>query len=91
MSVLEKMFNGEIFPPESYNPNENPEYQEMCKEINDYMEQFKRKLSAADYELLDDLIGVVSASSFFGEKYFFSYGFKLATAIWNETILFNRL
>lgn len=84
-SLLQQLYDGEIYPAENINPK-GLEYREVRRRISDEKEHFKKALSLDEgkrFQRLDELYDRASALYSFEH---FAYGFKLGIALMAETL-----
>jgi hypothetical protein len=84
-NILEKLYDGHIFPDELIVP-EDPEYHSLNKKIAAVMETWHEKLSETDYQLLELLLQLHCESNAMEASASFVYGFKLGAAIMLEVL-----
>lgn len=76
-SILEKFFEGGIYPSEIIIPR-NPEYRPLNKKISGKLDMWRNKLSEPDFQELEELLDLRSQADSMYAKASFMYGFKLA-------------
>ena len=79
-SVLEQLFDGEIYPAESIRP-ESQEYKDLSKKIDEEKEYFKSILSEADRKHFDDFCDMIYSMHSVYAYADFSYGYKLGAQL----------
>ena len=84
-TILEELFNGNIYPDELIIP-QDPEYPLVNQKISDTLGLWRKKLSEEDYEQLEDLLDLRSQSDSLHAAASFTYGFKLGAAIILEVL-----
>jgi len=84
-TILEKMYEGKIYPDELIIPKD-PEYHTINKKISEALEMWKKRLSEDDFEQLEALLDLRRKSSSMDAAESFMYGFKLGAAIIIEVL-----
>ncbi|SDE17004.1 DUF6809 family protein [Sporomusa acidovorans] len=84
-SILEELYNGNIYPAELIFPKA-PEYRPLNKRISDTLEMWQKKLPEDDYNQLDNLLDLHSQSSSMEASESFLYGFRLGALIMIEVL-----
>ena len=82
-SILERLYDGEIFPNERIRPH-CPEYKAAAKKFHEEVERWEKKLSKEDYEKLEDMQGLLCEEHDYELKAAFVYGFRLGAIIMTE-------
>lgn len=86
MSILETLYNGELYPGEEIVPR-NPDYRSLGEKIGKERKYFKSKLSSEDKKCFEERDGILLTSSPMNSYAHFSYGFKLGVLLMCE--IFN--
>ena len=84
-SILEKLYDGEIYPDELIVPKD-PEYHETNQKISDTLDTWKKKLSEDDFKQLEKLLDLRSCVDSMDATSSFVYGFKLGAAMMIEVL-----
>ena len=82
-SILERIFEGDLFPNEHTAPGD-PEYRELTGKFSDGMEKFKKDLLAENYSHLEEMEEVMNAASAMEVKQAFCNGMILGIKIMIE-------
>lgn len=88
MSILEKLYNGDVYPAQDIVCN-TPEYRELFNKINEERQYFMKQLSPEDEDRFDEFENLLSESSSMYAYANFVYGFKLGTMLMCEVIKDN--
>ena len=84
-SILQQLFDGEIFPSENINSN-NPEYNEATKILAVEKEFFLNKLSGDNLEHFHRLADIYCQIESIYSYECFAHGFRLAVALIVDSI-----
>jgi predicted esterase len=82
-TILEELYDGQIFPDELIVPK-NPEYRQLNREISAMKETWHKKLSETDYQSLESFLQLYCRSNALESAASFVYGFKLGAMIMLE-------
>lgn len=85
-SMIEKLFDGEIYPSEQIKPS-SPKYKELARLIDETQMYFLNSLSNADRERfveLTELYGKIQSILAFED---FSHGYKLGVRLTSEAFI----
>ena len=84
--VMEKLFNGEIYPSEKIHPDSD-KYKLANARVGEIVDHFLKKMDEEDKALIEELMTQVydanSELNYANFKYGFSLGMKLATEVKN--------
>ena len=84
-SVLQKLYDGEIFPSENINPNE-PQYNEAKKALDEEINYFTSTLPDDDLERFQKINDLYHKTAAIYDYECFAHGFRLAVALMLESI-----
>lgn len=82
-SILQGLYEGEIFPDELIVPKD-PEYRSVNKKIGEQKAYFKQKLSEEDSRKLEEFDSLYSQTSSMDSEASFLYGFCLGAMLMIE-------
>ena len=82
-SILERIFEGDLFPNEHTAPDD-PDYRELTRKVSDEMERFKKELSAENYSYIEEMEETINAVSAMEVKQAFCNGMILGIKIMIE-------
>ena len=80
MSIIEKLFNGEVLPVEEIMPS-NDDYRLLADEIGNGRKHFAALLSAVEKEKFDEWNKYIARYEEMVQYAHFEYGFKLGALI----------
>ncbi len=86
MSILRRLFSGELYPSEQIVPHD-ADYRSVTRKISDEKDYFKSRLSPADNERLEEMDGLRLDMAGMDSYACFSYGFKLGALLMCETFM----
>ena len=84
-SILQHLFEGEIFPSENIKPN-NPEYNEAKKALDDETDYFMNTLSGDDLDRFQKLNDLYCKTESIYTYECFAHGFRLAVSLMVESV-----
>ena len=79
-SILEQLFDGEIYPAENIRP-ESQEYKDLSKKIDEEKDYFKNTLPEADHKRFDVFCDMFYSMHSVYAYADFSYGYKLGAQL----------
>lgn len=82
-SILADLYGGKLHPDEKIVPNE-PEYNQLNREISDKLELCKERMSESDFMLLDDILNLYGQSHATHARASFIYGFRMGALLITE-------
>lgn len=80
MSILKKLFDGEIYPLEQINPH-TPKYNELIDRTGEMAQHFREKFSQEDYERIELCQDLYREISYIEEYESFRYGIRLGAKL----------
>ena len=84
-SILQKLFDGEIYPGEDIKPD-NPRYKEIMKQMGEDQAYFLENLSESDAERVKNMYEMYLISYGMYGYECFSHGFRLCHALMLECL-----
>lgn len=84
-SLLELLYEGELFPFEQISVR-GDRYREVCNQVADSMNQWQERLSAEQFQQLEQLLSLRSQVGDMEMSASFVYGFKLGAGLMKEMI-----
>lgn len=84
-TLLQQLYDGEIYPAEQINP-QNPEYWELCRKLGAERDYFREKFSGSDRERFAEMDNMYQAvTNIYGYEDF-TYGFRLGVGLLIEAL-----
>jgi hypothetical protein len=84
-SILQQLFDGEIYPSENINPS-NPKYNEAKKLLAEEIDDFFKTLSGADRERFQKINDLYYEMASIYNYECFAHGFRLAVKLMVESM-----
>ena len=84
-SILQQLFDGEIFPSENINPSD-PTYVESKKALDEETNYFLNKLSGDDFDRFQKINDLYCKTTSIYSYECFAHGFRLAVALMAESM-----
>jgi hypothetical protein len=84
-SLLEKLFYGNIRPDEHIHPD-YPEYKLLNEKILNVIESYHKKLTAEEYDELEELIDLLGQTTSMFSAAAFTEGFRLGALVMIEVL-----
>lgn len=82
-SLLEQLYDGELFPPDGISPN-LPEYREACGRAEQESSYLMARLSDEDKRHLDELIDITGEMDSYTAYANFAHGFRCGVLLMCE-------
>lgn len=82
-SILQGLYDGEIFPDEQIVPKD-PEYRSMSKKLGEQKAYFKQKLSEEDSKKFEEFDDLYCQTRSMDSEASFMYGFRLGAMLMIE-------
>lgn len=79
-TILQQLYDGEIFPAEQLNPKQ-PEYRELCRKRGEKKEYLRERLSERDRERFDEMENISQEIATIYGYEDFTCGFRLGLLI----------
>lgn len=85
-TLLQQLYDGEIYPAEDVNPK-NPKYRELCRKVGEEREYFRNKFSGSDREQFDEMDNLYQEITAIYGYEDFSFGFRLGAGLMAEALI----